>query len=199
MSDVLKVNNNLESALAKRGWTVEYGARDDLIRVFAGSSLHCGDGRNPERGPTLFGGLWGVMALKTGGSLRGAQEAKTLIRASLYRAGVHGDHHGELSCGFYNLWRDRKLEGVHGLDFSPKELPQILDGVDQITVPGEHVEERLVLNFVPDHTVTPNNKQFRVDVWLADDLGIDRKLLQEVSLQTVERLSETVRTVRIIK
>lgn len=138
------------------------------------------------------------MALKTKGTVEGAERAKKIVRDIGFIPGIHGDDHGELSCGFFTLWTEGRLTNVHPRLFNDNQISEILTEVQRIVVPGKHEEQRLVINLVPGYTATPNTQNFSIDSWLGQELGIPFETLLRVSAQTVELLSP-VRTVRFIQ
>lgn len=197
MSEIVTQVREIEKLFLNRGWCVEYGDRSSLAEVKRGAVINCGDGRNDLIAPTLFGGLWGIMTQSTGGDMEGYKAARQLAGGQGFDTGIHGDHHGDLSCGFFNLWRDGKLTEVYPYQLNDGDLDTIKDQVPSIKVAGDHQEEELMVNLVSGYTVIPKNKYFRIDPWLSSRIGIPLLLHLKVSIQTVELLSG-VRSVKII-
>ena len=190
---------SLKDAFLRRGWQVEeVGSRQaPLVKVRRGAKFGCGDGRNPDLGPALFGSFWGVMATLTGGESLGAERAKIAIRDLGYQPTIHGDEHGEFACGFFEKWIRGELPGVYQPNFNQNELPHILDRVMRVRYRDKHQERELWLNPVSSTTIRPDTRRFRVDLWFGEALGIPRESLIDTSIIVVELLSQ-VRTAKII-
>lgn len=198
---VIPASRRLGEIFSFRGWQVfvEKASRANVIPVKPHSVLNCSDGRNPDLGPKLFGGLWGVMALATGGDRSGYRQAVAWIANAGFEAGIHGDDtYGEFACGFFNLWRSNRLTGVYPCQLDDEDRFAVVSRVHEMKAHGQHEEKILVVNLVPNMTPIPARSQFSVDAWLAPFLGIDFNRLAKVSAQTVEQLTP-VRTLKIIQ
>jgi hypothetical protein len=171
----------------------------------------CGDGRyaeffkqHPEIDPTrtvaLFGSGYGIEAL-TGKSLR---EARAFIRPKGFDIRLHGDKHGPnhadapLNCGLLGKWAKGEIPEVFRPKYTPLQMLEIARGmgIPIDILPGEHEEQALYLNYVPNRIVTPHTDRFRADAWALLQLGFPDEA--HLSRLTVEALSATVRDVTII-
>jgi Cadmium carbonic anhydrase repeat len=197
----------------KNGWAVEYSGKSELVP--ADNVLGCGDGRYANLSSLfrknikgIFGGVWGVAALKTGGDMRGIEKAVNLIQSKDMMPTFHGDEHGYLSCGFFNLWKQHLLT-PHTRPYSLDLTDQQLEGtvgklaLTHTLLPGAHEEEKLVMSFIPGLTPALDPKTFRLNGELPKEFGIDFMKYLEVSALTISlltksRLTGPVKTVRII-
>ncbi len=202
----------------KRGWTTEELHADSvqLVDVASGSAVACGDGRlvrgssagdehSYTHGAKFFGGIAGVAAIYADGTLQGFRKAIDKLERLHYLPGSHGDDHkGVEGCGQMDLWRSGKYSSLPALELTPEQIRgEVLAHrgvyVDHL---AQHTEVTLDLNLIPNKTQVPNGKRFLEDLWfvglLADNNPVMMNKAYQLIAETVENLSSTVRTVRII-
>ena len=202
----------------QRGWIVEelHAMDTNLVDVPAWAAVGCGDGR-PVRaksaveerlyndGPKFFGGTAGLASLFGVGTVDGLKAFFQKLDDLHLAPAAHGDNHkGIEGCGHQSLWQKGKLSKVPPMVFTLEEIKsEILAHkglfVDHV---GHHVESTLDINLIPGKTEVPNGMRFIEDLWLVDTLcNHHPEILQRAYTriaETVENLSTTVRTVRII-
>jgi len=202
----------------KRGWiTEELHPNDvDLVDVLPGSAVACGDGRlvkasSPAEelkythGPKIFGGIGGVAALFGNGNLEGFRKAIKKVESLHYLPGFHGDTHKGLDgCGHMGLWLNNKLSNLAALETTAQEIRDEILAHKGVYVDhlSHHTESTLDLNWIPNKTQVPNGMRFLEDLWFVRQVTDNNPELMNKAYQmiaeTVEKLSSTVRTVRII-
>jgi len=186
------------------------------VDVLQGAAVACGDGRlvkgsSPSEelkythGPKLFGGIAGVAALYGDGTLEGLRKAIKKVESLKYLPGSHGDNHkGVDGCGQMGLWLASKYSGLSTLAITPQQIrDEILSHkgiyVDHLS---HHTESTLDLNWIPNKTQIPNGMRFLEDLWFVRQVTDNNPEMMNKAYQmiaeTVENLSSTVRTVRII-
>jgi hypothetical protein len=202
----------------KRGWiTEELHANDaDLVDVLPGSAVACGDGRivkasSPAEeqkythGPKIFGGIAGIAALIGDGKIEGLKKAILKVESLHYLPGTHGDNHKGLDgCGHMGLWLASKFSGLPVLELTPQQIRDEVFAHKGIYVDhiSHHTESTLDLNWIPNKTQVPNGMRLLEDLWFVRQITDNKTELMNKAYQmiaeTVENLSSTVRTVRII-
>jgi hypothetical protein len=203
----------------KRGWITEELHSDSvqLVDVRPGSAVACGDGRlvrgssaddehSYTHGAKFFGGIAGVAALYSDGTLQGFKKAIQKLESLHYVPGSHGDDHkGVEGCGQMGLWRTGKYSSLPALEITSQQIRDEVLAHQGVYVDhlAQHTEDTLDLNLIPNKTQVPNGERFLEDLWfvglLADnDPAMMNKAYQLIA-ETVENLSSTVRTVRIIR
>lgn len=184
----------------RRGWEVEpvNVSNVDLVVAEQGAATECIDGRFGRRerikmhGPKIPGGINAVAALKTGGDRVGFNAAAAEVVKLGFRAGTHRH------CGFFDLWESGQLPVVkHVLELPGKHMDRAkwIDlkakhwGGNHFYLPGEHVEEGLVLNPFIGYTTIARPDRFGYDDWFMHLLGIHGRRSMLLVAQTVENLS----------
>lgn len=197
--------------LKDRGWEVEIKNQDevaDLVRVSSEGLWKCVDGRlsdktgNAMRGPKVLGGVYGVVVARGGTTLEDVQEATKDVAALGFVPSIHGDHHGhEMGCGFFKLWKTGRFEGVPAPEFTAEEGRAAVEeaGGQYENLPGDHVEEVVMINFANGTTLEPNEKRFIVDAWAPIKLGLDAGAYLTKAAETVEMLNGPKKAVLIIE
>jgi hypothetical protein len=184
--------------LKQRGWEIRGGNREGLVKVEAQGLVHCVDGRKGDkedkmRGPKLQGGVLGVMALGVKrGDKQGLREAVRVVKEKGYVPGIHGDQdHGGEGCGFGKLWSQGQLEDLPKLELTPEEMREVVEemGGAYVELSGGHEEKLVRANLVKGMTLVPEGDSFGLDVWAAEELGIDSFELVKNAVETVEKLN----------
>jgi hypothetical protein len=199
-------------ALESRGWKAEIVKRENvagLVEVNSEGLMKCVDGRASDhagmRGPKTLGGLYAIA------SLRGVTETGALgpiveeVKAAGFVPSVHGDDHAEpagMGCGYFKLWKTGKLEGLGapGFDSEAGKAAVLEAGGVYEQLTGSHSESEVVINLVANTTLepTPNNQRFVVDGWVLGKFNLDVGTYLTLAASTVEQLSETCRSARIV-
>ncbi|MDR3577627.1 MAG: cadmium-containing carbonic anhydrase [Anaerolineaceae bacterium] len=211
-----------EMALVKffkrRGWITEdlHAGDVDLVDVLPGAAVACGDGRlviasspNEElkytHGPKIFGGIAGVAALIGDGTIEGFRKAIKKVESLHYLPGSHGDNHkGVDGCGHMGLWQKSKFSSLLALQINLQQIRDEILAHKGIYVDhlSHHTESTLDLNWIPNRTQIPNGMRFLEDLWFVRQITDNNPEMMNKAYQmiaeTVENLSSTVRTVRII-
>ncbi|OGD56117.1 hypothetical protein A3E73_01940 [Candidatus Beckwithbacteria bacterium RIFCSPHIGHO2_12_FULL_47_17] len=190
--------------LVRQGWEVKEGNRDKLVPVEADGFGPCGDGRKPKdtqiklRAPKILGGVLGKAALGSGKAAAqtiGEYDIRLAcrdIKAAGFTPSVHGDtKHGKKGCGFGRLWSEGKLDNVPRLNVSLERVSEIVneEGGQYIELDGEHEEQRVMVNFIPDMTLEPDGSCFIIDAWAADKFGINQERLLQNAVEVVVKLN----------
>lgn len=204
--DIVKV-------LQDRGWMariVDRAAVPDLVEVNEEGLFKCVDGRASDhtsgmRGPKTLGGIYAIA------SMRGVTEAKGLasiveeVKAAGYVPSVHGDGHADpasMGCGYFKLWSQGKLDGLALPRFTSEEGREAVEtaGGKYEMLEDSHYEVQVIVNLVPGTTLepAPNDQRFVVDAWIAEQFGLDVPTYLTLGVSTVEQLSTTCRSARII-
>ncbi len=211
----------IQLLLEARGWQVhivqESDVADELVPVQKGKGLlKCVDGRASDQkhegamsGPKMLGGIYAIA------SLRGVTQASGLaaiveeVRDKHgYVPTVHGHLHPEtgepdsMGCGYFKLWKRGQLAGLELPEFSGDEGRDAVLAVDGTyeVLEGNHYEAHVVINLVGGKTLEPkpNDQRFLVDGWAIGEFGLDLLTYLGLAVSTVEQLSTTCRSVRII-
>jgi hypothetical protein len=199
----------IAQVLRGRGWEVEVKKRDevaDLVEVSPEGLWKCVDGRLSDkagmamRGPKVLGGVYGLVVGRGGTTLGDVKQATADIAATGFVPAVHGDHHAhEMGCGFFKLWKTGQFENVAAPDFSAEEGRAAVEAVGGVyeSLPGDHAEEMVMINFVEGTTLEPNEKRFIVDAWAPIKMGLDAGAYLTGAAQTVEMLNGKKKAVLI--
>lgn len=202
----------------QRGWIVEelHANLIELVDVPDGAALGCGDGREIraatpiielayKHGPKIFGATSGLAALYGYGTLEGLKKIITRIVSLHYVPGCHGDNHnGIAGCGQNALWAAGKLSKLPPLQMTSEEIKNEVLAYNGVYVDHLHyrTEATLDLNFIPKRTQVPAGMRFHEDLWFLQQVSSNNaEILQKAYLmiaETVEQLTTTVRTARII-
>jgi len=202
----------------KRGWITEdlHASDVELVDVPPGSAVACGDGRvikgssaaeeqKYARGPKIFGGIAGVAALIGDGKLEGFRKAIKKVESLHYLPGGHGDNHKGLDgCDHMMAWLASKYSDLPALELTAQQIRDEVLAHKGIYVDhlSHHTESTLDLNWIPNKTQIPNGLRFLEDLWFVRQVTDNNPALMNKAYQmiaeTVENLSTTVRTVRII-
>lgn len=220
MNVEIPVPKLIQLLLESRGWQVHIVSQsdvsDELVDIVGGKGLlKCVDGRESDQtcpdamnGPAMLGGIYGIA------SMRGKTKASDLaaiveeVRSKGYKPSVHGhtDHAAgvpdSMGCGYFKLWKKGTLPGLKVPEFSGDEGRDAVlaaDGTYEV-LEGKHYETQVVINLVAGKTLvpTPNNQQFIVDGWVLSDFDLDLLKYLELAVSTVEQLSSTCRSARVI-
>lgn len=200
------------------GWTVEELSRNKALLepVPIGSFVGCGDGRevthkDPEilkrymLGPKIFGAISGVSMLVSDGTRNGISTACDKIKSLGFFPASHGDNHHDLNgCGQNGVWEKGKYPNLPPMQVTREEIKEIVSESQGAYVnhQDDHAEKYLDINLVPNTTQEPDGQKFHEDLWfikmLVDDNPDKMKKAMELMALTIENLSDSVRTVRII-
>lgn len=203
---------DIVQALESRGWKAEVVKGEsvaDLVDVNAEGLMKCVDGRGSNhagmRGPKTLGGLYAIA------SLRGVTEASDLtaivseVRDAGFVPSVHGDDHAEpggMGCGYFKLWSQGKLDGLTPPAFDSElgKATVLEAGGAYEELNGGHSEAEVVINLVAGTTLepTPDAQRFVVDAWMLGTFNLDAGTYLTLAASTVEQLSETCRSARIV-
>ena len=210
----------IQLLLEARGWHVHIvdanEVADELVDVQKDKGLlKCVDGRASDQkhegamaGPKMLGGIYAIA------SLRGVTDASGLaaivkeVREKGYVPTVHGHidpKTGEaesMGCGYFKLWKHQKLAGLDTPNFTGDEGRDAVtaaDGTYEVLF-GAHHEAHVVINLVGGKTLEPrpNDQRFIVDGWAIGEFGLDLVKYLGLAVSTVEQLSTTCRTARIV-
>ena len=107
-----------------------------------------------------------------------------------------------MGCGYFKLWKNGKLDGLTPPAFDSEEGKAAVEAADgrYEALVGKHYEVQVVINLVPNTTLvpTPDDQRFVVDGWVLGDFGLDVGQYLTLAASTVEQLSTTCRSARII-
>jgi hypothetical protein len=188
----------------------------ELVDVQKGKGLlKCVDGRESDQeqegamtGPKMLGGIYAMASIRGVNDAAGLAAIVKEVQDKGYVPTVHGHEHpttGEadsMGCGYFKLWKHGKLAGLTPPNFTGDEgrdAVKAADGVYEV-LKDKHYEAQVVINLVGGKTLAPNhnNQQFVVDGWAIGEFGLDLLTYLGLAASTVEQLSTTCRTARIV-
>lgn len=203
---------DIVSALESRGWKASIVNRSDvadLVDTNGQGLLKCVDGRASDhsgmRGPKALGGIYAIASMRGVTETSGLAAIVDEVKAAGFVPSVHGDDHADppgMGCGYFKLWRTGKLDGLTPAEFDSEQGKAAVlsaGGVyEQLT--GSHSESEVVINLVANTTLEPkpNDQRFVVDAWILGQFGIDAGTYLTAAASTVEQLSATCRSARIV-
>lgn len=190
-------------ALTSLGWEAEIVSRQavpDLVDVNAQGLMKCVDGRlsdHPDgmRGPKTLGGVYALAAAREVLDLDGLRTIVQEVTEAGYRPSVHGDDHADpppMGCGFFKLWRTGQLDGLAPPEYSAEDgqAAVLAAGGVYEQLQGDHAEEVVMINLVPDTTLEPAQTQrFVVDAWIAGRFSLDAGAYLTRAAETVTKLN----------
>lgn len=208
--------------LESRGWQVQVVSQADvkgeLVRVKRGGLLKCVDGRASDQagasmhGPKMLGGVYAIASMRNVTSAAGLAKICDEVRSHNYVPSVHGDGGGtthcgheipqSMGCGYFKLWKKGNLQGLDTPDFTSDEGRDAVRAVRgrYELLEGKHFESQVVINLVENMTLVPNpnDQRFIVDGWVVGKFKLDVPTYVTLAASTVEQLSGTCRSARII-
>ena len=201
---------DIVQVLSDRGWMARIVNRadvPDLVDVDAAGLMKCVDGRASDqsgmRGPKTLGGIYAIASMRGVSDAAGLAAIVNEVREAGFVPSVHGDEHsGGMGCGYYKLWTQGNLDGLEPPKFDceqGKAAVMAAGGVYE-ELAGNHYEVQVVVNLVPGTTLepTPNDQRFVVDAWVAAQFNLDIPTYLTLAVSTVEQLSTTCRSARIV-
>lgn len=203
---------DIVQALESRGWKAEIVKRDavaDLVDVNAEGLMKCVDGRASDhagmRGPKTLGGIYAIASIRGVTETAGLDAIVEEVKSAGFVPSVHGDDHAEpagMGCGYFKLWKSGKLDGlgVPAFDSEEGKAAALAAGGVYEQLTGSHSESEVVINLVTDTTLEPkpDDQRFVVDAWVLSKFNLDAGTYLTLAASTVEQLSETCRSARII-
>ncbi len=183
-------------ALQVRGWDVSFRSITlrDVLSTQPGAALACMDGRPDEcdevqAGPKIAGGGYLILGELTDN----LDEAVSLVRASGFRFGIHGDtQKEELGCGFGSLHATGQLPLRYKLALHPRELVAQVSRPDLAGVyrrlHGDHQEEELEINPFQGVTRVRESTKLTTDIWYPLQLGMEQRRVLDLTAQAIEAL-----------
>lgn len=209
----------IKTLLEPRGWQVhivnENDVKGELVDVVPDKGLlKCVDGRasnargkDAMRGPKMLGGIYAIASMRGVTKTSGLKAIVDEVRKKGYRPSVHGhyDDNGKpdsMGCGYFKLWKNGCLPGLEAPSFTGnqgRDAVKKAKGAYEV-LKDKHYECQVVLNLVAGKTLepTPHNQQFIVDGWVLGDFKLDLLTYLGLAVSTVEQLSSTCRSIRVI-
>ncbi|MEO0478082.1 MAG: cadmium-containing carbonic anhydrase [Planctomycetota bacterium] len=207
----------IKAVLESRGWDVDVVTQSDvgneLVPVQSKKGmLKCVDGRGSDAdgegamaGPKMLGGVYAIASMRNVTDAAGLAGIVNEVREKGYIPSVHGDEHASpecMGCGYFKLWSQGKLAGLKTPDFTSEDGRKAVTdaGGAYEKLRGDHAESHVVINLVGGCTVEPDhdNQKFIADGWAAVEFGLDVAAYVTLAASTVEQLSETCRSARVI-
>lgn len=202
----------IRAILESRGWQVHAvdatHAGSELVDVKKDGLMKCVDGRASDHtgdamhGPKTLGGIYAIATMRNVTDAEGLAAIVKEVEDAGYVPSVHGDGSGSMGCGYFKLWSQGRLKGLIPPNFSSEQ------GVDAVrdaggtyeVLEGSHYECQVVINLVAGKTLVPNHhdQRFIVDGWVLGEFGLDAATYVTLAASTVEQLSTTCRSARII-
>jgi len=203
-----------------RSWSVEEIKEEEahLVPIETDSFLGCGDGRLIEastpqikqkyiRGPKIFGALGGFAGLLGDASKQGLVKACEILKFHGILPAVHGDNHkGIHGCGQNGVWEKNGYSQMPAMETTREDIKEIAEENGGVSVNhlNDHGEQSLDIILNPSLTAEPDNTRFIINAGtilpiLKEQGKTDENILWTMTAETVEGLSDTMRTVRIIR
>lgn len=201
---------DIVDVLNSRGWMARIvsAADVDLVDVDPKGLLKCVDGRVSDKadgmhGPKTLGGIYAIASMRGVSDAAGLAGIVNEVREAGYVPSVHGDTHaGAMGCGYFKLWSQGNLPGHVAPNFSADEGRDAVVAAEgeYEMLQGDHWETQVVINLVPNKTLVPNDsdQRFVVDGWVLGQFGLDVPTYLTLAASTVEQLSSTCRSARIV-
>jgi hypothetical protein len=177
--------------------------------------MKCVDGRASDQahegamsGPKMLGGIYAIASMRGVTKASGLAAIVEEVREHGYVPTVHGHINPKtgkpdsMGCGYFKLWKKAKLAGLETPEFSGDEGQSAVTAADGTyeVLEGQHHEAQVVINLVAGKTLEPkpNDQRFVVDGWAIGEFGLDLLTYLTLAVSTVEQLSTTCRTARVI-
>ena len=190
--------------VGERGVVSCIDPRDGLVRNKLGQTVARG---SVPPGPKIMAGVVGVAAfLNSGQPSFGSQEiygAIERVQQRGYTSSTHGDDHNhEYGCGGIHKLSEGTIPNLPKLTTMVAGIKHQVLGRDGLyyDLEGGHAEEFLVANTLRKTTPLIDPRYFPLDVWFADELGIDTAHFVSDHAELIKQLrAESVKKVVIIK